>query len=226
MSPSPNGVLNFTSLVVAEEIRGTSRPFSERRPDHGFCVVRGRNFVQISADAEQPLVGILLVQQRSRNEEAAPAQAAPRRPKKSISTSWPLFFLIIHIEISCSGLKSNSMPLPSGSSLRYISPVCFSSSVVAISTENTCTPFLVTISSGWKLAARTDPMAAMTPATMRMAASQPFRSGPDGLSIQNSWGALRAWDWNSPYAAIAGKARGAPAGRRASVAHDCAKLKA
>src|SRR5258705_9955730 len=45
------------------------------------------------------------------------------------------------------------MPLPSGNSLRYISPVVFSSSVVAISTENTCTPFLVTISSGWKGAA-------------------------------------------------------------------------
>jgi hypothetical protein len=37
--------------------------------------------------------------------------------------------------------------------LRYISPVCFSSSVVAISTENTRTPDLVAISSGWTLAA-------------------------------------------------------------------------
>src|SRR3954468_16037722 len=46
------------------------------------------------------------------------------------------------------------MPLPSGSSFRYISPMVFSSSVVAISTENTCTPDLVTISSGWTLAAR------------------------------------------------------------------------
>jgi hypothetical protein len=54
----------------------------------------------------------------------------------------------IHIEICCSGEKSNSMPLPSGSSFRYISPVVFSSSVVAISTENTRTPDLVAISSG------------------------------------------------------------------------------
>jgi hypothetical protein len=38
--------------------------------------------------------------------------------------------------------------------LRYIRPVSFSCSVVAISTEKTCTPFLVTISSGWTLAAR------------------------------------------------------------------------
>src|SRR5882757_812717 len=45
------------------------------------------------------------------------------------------------------------MPLPSGNSLRYIRPVSFSCSVVAISTENTCTPVLVTISSGWMLAA-------------------------------------------------------------------------
>src|SRR5436190_5309721 len=46
------------------------------------------------------------------------------------------------------------MPLPSGNSLRYIRPVVFSSPVVANSTENTCTPALVTISSGSILAAR------------------------------------------------------------------------
>ena len=64
-----------------------------------------------------------------------------------------MFF--IHIEISWAGEKSNSMPLPSGNSLRYIRPVVFSSSVVASSTENTCTPALVTISSGSIVAART-----------------------------------------------------------------------
>jgi hypothetical protein len=37
--------------------------------------------------------------------------------------------------------------------------VVFSSSVVAISTEKTCTPDLVTISSGWTLAARAPKLA-------------------------------------------------------------------
>jgi hypothetical protein len=60
----------------------------------------------------------------------------------------------IHIDTSCSGEKSNSIPFPSANSLRYIRPVSFSCSVVAISTEKTCTPFLVTISSGWTVAAR------------------------------------------------------------------------
>src|SRR5206468_2105836 len=46
------------------------------------------------------------------------------------------------------------MPLPSASSLRYMRPVSFSCSVVAISTEKTCTPVVVTISRVWKLAAR------------------------------------------------------------------------
>ena len=46
-----------------------------------------------------------------------------------------MFF--IHIDICCSGEKSNNMPFPSGNSLRYISPVSFSLSVVAISTEKT-----------------------------------------------------------------------------------------
>src|SRR4051794_572214 len=46
------------------------------------------------------------------------------------------------------------MPFPSANSFRYIRPVVFSSSVVASSTENTCTPDFVTISSGPTLAAR------------------------------------------------------------------------
>ena len=70
---------------------------------------------------------------------------------KIMSSEMKVFF--IHIDTCCSGEKSNSMPFPSGSSFRYIKPVVFSSSVVAISTEKTCTPDLVTISSGWKVAA-------------------------------------------------------------------------
>jgi hypothetical protein len=42
--------------------------------------------------------------------------------------------------------------------------------------ENTCTPFLVTISSGWKLAAPAGALATAQPVMTRMAASQPFRA--------------------------------------------------
>src|SRR5256885_16332249 len=63
------------------------------------------------------------------------------------------------------------MPLPSANSFRYISPVVFSSSVVAISTENTCTPDLVTISSGWTLAAQAPRLANEASAATRTANS-------------------------------------------------------
>src|SRR5215212_6114542 len=76
----------------------------------------------------------------------------PSGRMKIMSRETYVFF--IHIETSCAGEKSNSMPFPSASSFRYIRPVVFSSSVVASSTENTCTPDFVTISSGPTLAAR------------------------------------------------------------------------
>src|ERR1700687_3412608 len=76
----------------------------------------------------------------------------PSARMKIMSSEIKGFF--IHIHTCCSGEKSNSIPFPSGSSFRYIRPVTFSSSVVAISTEKNCTPDFVTISSGWKFAAR------------------------------------------------------------------------
>src|SRR6202165_2352167 len=75
----------------------------------------------------------------------------PSARMKIMSSEMKVFF--IHIDTCCSGEKSNSIPFPSGSSLRYIRPVSCSCSVVAISTEKTCTPDLVTISSDWTLAA-------------------------------------------------------------------------
>src|SRR6202158_1348567 len=96
-----------------------------------------------------PLDGMILVDCGS--VFSAIRRIRPSARMKIMSSEMKVFF--IHIDTCCSGEKSNSIPLPSGNSLRYIRPVSFSSSVVAISTENTCTPDLVTISSGWTLAA-------------------------------------------------------------------------
>src|ERR1700687_3922600 len=96
-----------------------------------------------------PLDGMILVDCGS--VFSAIRRIRPSARMKIMSSEMKVFF--IHIETCCSGEKSNSIPFPSGSSLRNISPVVFSSSVVAISTENTCTPDLVTISSGSMLAA-------------------------------------------------------------------------
>src|ERR1700738_932401 len=98
-----------------------------------------------------PLEGMILVDCGS--VLSAIRRIRPSARMKIMSREMNVFF--IHIDTSCSGEKSNSIPFPSASSFRYIRPVVFSSSVVAISTENTCTPDLVTISSGWTLAAAT-----------------------------------------------------------------------
>src|SRR6202171_2502316 len=98
-----------------------------------------------------PLEGMILVDCGS--VLSAIRRIRPSARMKIIPSEMNVFF--IHIDPACSGEKSNSIPFPSGSSFRYIRPVVFSSSVVAISTENICTPDLVTISRGWVLAART-----------------------------------------------------------------------
>src|SRR6266550_2031450 len=111
-----------------------------------------------------PLEGMILVDCGS--VFSAIRRIRPSARMKIMSREMNVFF--IHIDTSCSGEKSNSIPFPSGSSFRYIRPVVFSSSVVAISTENICTPDLVTISSGWMLAAR--PPKAETTQTAKPAA--------------------------------------------------------
>src|SRR3954470_1141260 len=78
------------------------------------------------------------------------------------------------------------MPLPSGSSLRYIRPVSFSCSVVATSTENTCTPDFVTISSGSMLAACAPAPTTATIAATTAGAIQPLSFRPIRLKPMNT----------------------------------------
>src|SRR5262249_31084084 len=70
----------------------------------------------------------------------------PSPRMKIISRGMYVFF--IQKLVGCSRWKSNSIPCPSGSCRRDSRPFACPPGVEAISTANTCTPFLVVISSG------------------------------------------------------------------------------
>src|SRR3569623_64132 len=85
------------------------------------------------------------------------------------------YVFFIHIETSCCGEKSKSMPRPSGSSLRNIRPFSRSSLVLASSTLKTLTPDRVTISRFCTSAARAAlaPRPHQSPATSNAAVAHP-----------------------------------------------------
>src|ERR1700681_1866962 len=149
--------------------QGGSRAF--QRPPKSGCATRSPGAIPYffavpaitsSTPFASPPDGMILVDCGS--VFSAIRRIRPSARMKIMSSEKKVFF--IHIDSCCSGEKSNSIPLPSGNSLRYIRPVAFSWSVVAISTEKTCTPDLVTISSGWMLAA-----SAPTPANAQTASA-------------------------------------------------------
>src|SRR4029453_4269869 len=77
-------------------------------------------------------------------------------PRIKIMSSGMKVFFIQNL-VRSSRWKSNSIPCPSGSSRRNMSPLACCSGVEASSTAKTCTPFLLAISSGCSSAAGSRP---------------------------------------------------------------------